>query len=92
MQNEGINYKSVFGFCEGQVEMRKKASRIFENVKLLAPILLLLFGAIVFFTVVGSVVYSVAGYTAKIPGMVLIALFVMALEVYALWPLISFEE
>lgn len=29
--------------------MRKKASRIFENVKLLAPILLLLFGVIVFF-------------------------------------------
>lgn len=67
----------------------QKAAKIFENVKLLAPILLLLFGVIVLFAVVAGVVYAAAGYAVKIPGLILIAIFVMAIMVYALWPLIS---
>ena len=72
--------------------MRKRAANIFDNVKLLAPILLILFGVIVLFTLVAGVVYSVAGYAVKIPGLILISLFVMAMMVYALWPLLSLEE
>lgn len=60
----------------------------FENVKLLAPILFLLFGVTVLFAVVAGVLYDLAGYAVKIPGLILISLFVMAMIIYALWPLI----
>lgn len=72
--------------------MMKRASKIFENAKLLSPILLFLFGVIVLFTVVAGIVYAAAGYSVKIPGLILIAIFVMAMMVYALWPLLSLEE
>lgn len=72
--------------------MMKRASKIFENAKLLSPILLLLFGVIVLFTVVAGIVYAAAGYAVKIPGLILISIFVMEMIVYALWPLISLEE
>lgn len=69
--------------------MRRRTSKILENIRLLAPILILLFFVIVFFTVVAGFVYVMAGYAVKIPGLILIDLFVMAMMVYALWPLIS---
>lgn len=72
--------------------MSKKAANILENVKLFAPILLLLIGVIMLFTVVAGVVYYVAGYAVKIPGLIFIAIFVMTMMVYALWPLLSLEE
>lgn len=69
--------------------MRRRTNKILENIRLLAPILILLFFVIVFFTVVAGFVCAMAGYEVKIPGLILIDLFVMAMMVYALWPLIS---
>lgn len=69
--------------------MRRRTNKILENIRLLAPVLVLLFFAIVLFTAVAGFVCAVAGYAVKIPGLILIDLLVMAMMVYALWPLIS---
>lgn len=72
--------------------MRRRADKILENIRLLAPILILLFFVIVLFTAVAGFVCVIAGYAVKIPGLILIAIFVMAMMVYGLWPLLSLEE
>lgn len=69
-------------------EMIKRAAKILENVKFLAPILFVLLCVVALFTVAAGVVYALAGYSIKIPGLILIDFFVMALVICALWPFI----
>lgn len=72
--------------------MQKRAAKILENVKFLAPILFVLLGVVVIFNVVAGAVYAVAGYAIKIPGLILIDIFVMGLAAFAFCPLICGEN
>lgn len=69
-------------------ETIKRAAKILENVKFLAPILFVFLCVVAFFTVAAGVVYTLAGYAIKIPGLILIDFFVMALVICALRPFI----
>lgn len=68
--------------------MIKRVAKILENVKFLAPIIFVLLCVVALFTVAAGVVCDLAGYAIKIPGLILIDFFVMALVICDLFPFI----
>ena len=89
-QNERVNCKGFYKY--GRRRKTPLRKRIFENVKLLAPLLLFLLSVIVFCATIFSAILVLAGYDVNVLEIAFVVVLVIALEIYVLWPMISFED